>query len=76
MEMLWNTNENLMQLLSDRYTFAEQIKQISEEYYAASPQSLNDWLSAMYVSNAVKRPIFRTADIVQEVVKAMGEPPA
>lgn len=75
-EMLWNTNENLMQLLSDRYTFSEQITHISEEYYADCPRSLNDRLSEMYISNAVKRPIFRTADIVQEVVKVMGAPPA
>ena len=76
MEMLWNTKENLMQLLSDRYSFADQIKQMSEEYYAEHPQSLNDRLSKLYVSNAVKRPIFRTVDIVQDVVKATGAPPA
>lgn len=76
MEMLWSTNENLMQLLSDRYTFADTVAQMREEYYTDCPQSLNDRLSAMYVSNAVKRPIFRTADIVREVVGAMGAAPA
>lgn len=75
-EMLWNTNENLMQLLSERYTYAEGIKYICDDYYKSHPQSLDERLSAMYVSNAVKRPIFRTLDIVQDVVKATGAAPA
>lgn len=75
-EALWETNDNFMQILSDKYTFAEQVKAICEESYAAHPRSLNDRLDEMYVSNAVKRPIFRTLDIVQDVVKANGGAPA
>ena len=75
MELLWCTNENLMQLLSSRYTFSDTICEISRAYYAAHPKSLDERLNEMYVSNAVKRPIFRTLDIVQDVVKATGRPP-
>lgn len=71
-EMMWETNENLMQLLSDRYTFAETVHELCEAYYTENPASLDKRLSEMYVSNAVKRPIFRTFDIVKDVVKAMG----
>ena len=74
-ELLWSTNENLMQLLSGRYTFSDTIREISRTYYAAHPKSLDERLNEMYVSNAVKRPIFRTLDIVQDVVKATGRPP-
>lgn len=71
-EMLWNTNCNLMQLLSDKYTFADQISEYCREYYSEHPRKLTDRLSEMYVSNAAKRPIFRTLDIVSDVVKAAG----
>ena len=75
-EMLWNTNCNLMQLMSDKYTYAEQIGEYGREYYSERPRRLTDRLSEMYVSNAAKRPIFRTMDIVSDVVKATGTPPA
>ena len=76
MEMLWNTNCNLMQLLSDKYTYAKQISEYCKEYYSEHPRRLTDRLSEMYVSNAAKRPIFRAMDIVSDVVKATGEAPA
>lgn len=71
-EAMWNTNCNLMQLLSDRYTYTEQIQAHCREYYSERPRKLTDRLSEMYVSNAAKRPIFRTMDIVSDVVKATG----
>ena len=71
-EAMWDTNENLMQLLSERYSFRKQIEEFGKAYYAEHPKSLADRLSEMYVSNAVKRPIFRTLDIVSDVVKATG----
>lgn len=75
MDMLWQTNENLMQLLSDRYSFHQQIAAFAAEYYAAHPQTLSKRLDDMYISNAVKRPILRTLKITEEVVKAMGSAP-
>jgi len=76
MEALWNTNQNLMQLLSGKYTFADQISAYSREYYSDKPRNMDDFLSEMYVSNAGKRAIYRTWDIVQDVVKAKGGAPA
>lgn len=75
MDMLWQTNENLMQLLSDRYSFRQQIEQFAVEYYAAHPQTLSERLDDMYISNAVKRPILRTLKITEEVIHAMGGAP-
>lgn len=71
-EAMWNTNQNLMQLLSDRFTYADQIRAYCADYYSEHPRKLTDRLSEMYVSNAAKRPIFRTLDIVSDVVKATG----
>lgn len=76
MELLWSRGENLMQLLSDRYTFTETIGELNDAYYGAHPKSLDGRLDELYISNAVKRPIFRTLDIVRDVEKAMGGPPS
>lgn len=72
LEMLWDTNDNLMQLLSDRYTFRERLDEEAADYYAAHRVQLSERLDEMYISNAVKRPIIRTLDVTADVVKAMG----
>ncbi len=74
-DFLWNTNDNLMMLLSDRYTFIDEIEKLRAEYYENNPRSLDDTLDDMYISNAVKRPIYRTLDMVGEYVRAIGYPP-
>lgn len=72
MDMLWKTNENLMQLLSERYSFHAQIEAFAAEYYSVNRKTLSERLDEMYISNAVKRPIIRTFKVTEEVVKAMG----
>lgn len=72
---LWNTNDNLMQLLSDQYTFMEQIESLREEYYREHPATLENMLDGMYVSNLVKRPIYRALDILSDVQKVCGHAP-
>lgn len=74
--MMWNTNLNLMELLSDEYTFKENIEIIQKEYYSGKTMTLTDRLDEMYISNAVKRPVIRTLEIVKEVVRAVGGHPA
>lgn len=73
---LWETNDNLQQLLSERYTFGEAVEQWRKDYFAAHPQSLSERLEEMRVSNAVKRPIIRTLDILKDVEKIRGREPA
>lgn len=72
---MWETNENLMQLLSDRYQYKAAVEQMAWEYYDTHPKSLSERLSEMYVSTAVRRPILRALDITDDVVKAFGAPP-
>lgn len=76
MDALWNTNDNLMQLLSDKYTFKETIEAANQDYYAEHSVNLSRQLDEMYISNGVKRPILRTLDVVHDVVAAMRTPPA
>lgn len=73
---LWNTNCNLMEILAnDRFTFTEEIEKLRKAYYAEHGDlKLEDRLDEMYISNAVKRPIYRSLDIIGDVTKAFGKP--
>lgn len=71
---LWNTQHNLMELLSDKFTFMENINEYVKKYYSDNPYTLTDRLDEMYLSNAVRRPIYRTLDIVGDIYKVFGAP--
>lgn len=75
-DRMWNENLNLMEILSDRYTYRAQIQDANENYYREHPKSLDERLKDMYISNTVKRAIIRTMDVVSDVVKANGCVPA
>lgn len=72
---LWDSQQNFMEIIhSDRYTFKDKIQAYLDEYYSENPKTLNDRLEDMYVSNAVKRPVFRTLAILKDIEKAFGKP--
>ncbi len=71
---MWETNDNLMEILSDRYTFTEAIEDFREDYYREHPKTLKEQLDEMYVSNGVRRSIYRTLAVVKDVEKAFGKP--
>ena len=73
--MLWQTNDNLMQLLSERYNYSRYIERMNAEYYDENPSTIMQRLDDMYISNAVKRPIIRTLDIVKELHGIMATEP-
>ena len=72
---MWRRNVSLMELLSDKYTFAEQIREANAEYYTGANMTLAERLEEMYVSGAAKRPIYRALDVIRDVVKAMDGAP-
>ena len=72
---MWETNNNLMQLLSDRFTFKDAIAEQAREYFSDVPKTLRERLDEMYVSNGVKRPIIRTMDVLTDIVRAKGGAP-
>lgn len=76
-DALWQTNNNLMQLLSSSYTFQNQICEFAADYYSepSHKKTLSQRLDDMYVSNTVKRQIIRSLDICSDVVKAMRHAP-
>lgn len=55
--------------------FSDEITKLQEAYYAKAQLSLNDFLDSMYISNAVKRPIYRTLAVVNDIRKACGTAP-
>lgn len=71
---MWETNDNLMEILSDRYSFTEAIQDFREQYYTEHPHNLKEQLDEMYVSNGVRRSIYRTLAVVKDVEKAFGKP--
>lgn len=75
MQALWETNDNLMELLSERYSFMESVKAEQERVFLENPKSIEERLEAMYIPAAVRRPVLRALDITREVVKAFKGAP-
>ncbi|SEI43813.1 CRISPR-associated endonuclease Csn1 [Lachnospiraceae bacterium A10] len=73
---LWNTQDNLSEIVlsNKKYTFNELIKEYCADFYEQNKKKLSDRLDDMYISNAVRRPIYRTLAILKDVEKAFGVP--
>lgn len=70
---LWDTNFNLMELLSQRFTFSKALEEMNQ---LEPNKNINyNMLDELYVSPAVKRMIWRTLRIVDEIKGAMGGDP-
>ena len=70
---MWETNDNLMQTLSDKYQFTEAVE--SENGKDEINGISYDLVEQLYVSPAVKRQIWQTLQIIKELCKVMGMPP-
>lgn len=74
-QSLWETNDNLMQLMSERYTYAEKL----EKMVGDAEKPLSEWkiedLDDMYLSPSVKRMVWQTLKILNEIVEVRGYPP-
>ena len=74
-EGMWHTNENLMQLLSNKYMFIEEIdKRNSQDDFDVDDKSYENLISGLYVSPANKRAIWQTIQIVEEIQNIMKHP--
>lgn len=71
---LYGTGNNLMQLLTERFEFAERIREHNEAVNGTGParHSYKDIVEPLYCSPAVKRSIWRALQIVREIVKVNG----
>lgn len=71
---MWETNDNLMEVLSAKYNFAKVVQEEAEAYYTDNKKTLRERLDDMHVSNTVRRPIYRTLAIMKDIEKAFGKP--
>lgn len=73
---MWDYSYNLSEILkSDKFTFRQELEDLQRTFYSEHPTTLSSRLDDMYVSNGVKRSIYRTFDIIDDVVKANGGHP-
>ncbi len=74
--MLWETNDNLMELLAkDAYTYGEELEKYQGDSYKVLAELQAEDLEDMYFSAPVKRMVWQTVLIIKEVGKIMGAPP-
>lgn len=74
--MLWETNDNLMELLAkDAYTYGEELEKYQGNSYKVLAELQIEDLEDMYFSAPVKRMVWQTLLIIKEVEKIMGTPP-
>ena len=66
---MWDTNNNLMQLLSKNYGFLQAIDEVNGDRQFTT---LRQEVEELYVSPKVKRPIYQAMQIVEELVKVNG----
>lgn len=72
-DFLWETNDNLMQILSSRYDFSEKIDEINSRTIGKIDEISYDALvKDLYVSPSNKRAIWQTIKITEEIKKVMG----
>lgn len=72
-DMLWERNDNLMQLLSFNYDFQRQVDKAKNN---GGEFSIKEYLDDAYVSPGVRRAIYQANKIVDEIHKIMKKPPS
>ena len=73
---MWNENVNLMECLSDKYTYLDTIQDEARTISKSFDEIHYEDLEELYISAPVKRMVWQTILVVKEIVKVMGGPPA
>lgn len=73
MYQLWNTNNNMMQLLSNDFPYIDMLNKINGEEKVEKIDY--ELVKNLYVSPATKRQIWKSIQVVREVERFMGKPP-
>ena len=75
-QALWETNDNLMQILSSDYTFMDEINTLNEKNMDEIAHiSYKELVQPLYVSPSVKRAIWQTIQITEELRKVQKGAP-
>lgn len=70
-----NSMQNFMELMSDNYGFLEKIKKINLKNFQEDEKLSHEMLDDLYVSPGVKRMIWQSIKILEEIKKIMGTEP-
>ena len=74
--MLWETNDNLMELLDNsQYTYKKELEKRQENLEKTLKEIQPEDLEGYYFSAPVKRMIWQTLLVLKETEKVMGQPP-
>lgn len=74
--MLWESDDNLMELLKDSsYTYRAELEEQQEKLTKTLTEICPEDLEGYYFSAPVKRMVWQTLLILKEIEKVMGEPP-
>lgn len=76
LDSLWDTNDNLMELLSERYTYIDTLNKKSTKLNKLLSDFSYEDLANSYLSAPVKRMTWQTVLIMKELCQVMGETPA
>ena len=74
--MMWERNSNLMELLSDQYTYAEELERQSGTAEKILNEMQYEDLDELYLSSPVKRMVWQTILILQELEGVLGGAPS
>lgn len=74
MEGLWNTQNNLMQLLSQQYTFMETIDEENGSYQVEEI-TYEHLVKDIVASPSIRRAVWQTVQVAEEIKKIMGSAP-
>lgn len=75
-QALRNTNNNLMQLLSKRYSFSDEVEKENNKLYCEVKEITYDSLvKDIVASPAIKRSVWQTLKITEEIKKVTGNEP-
>ncbi len=75
-ERLWNTNDNLMEIINGNYGFSEIIKEKCNSIDTSLADFKFEDMDDLYLSNPVKRMVWQTVAILREIEKVMGYEPS
>jgi len=75
-ELMRRKSVNLMELLGREYGYTEKIIEFNDELTDSSEKFSYDLVEELYISPKVKRGVWQTLQIIDEIVKIKKQPPA
>lgn len=74
--MMWESNYNLMELMSDRFTYQENLAEISENSEKTLRELEYEDLEDLYLSAPVRRMIWQTVLVLKDIEQVTGKEPS